>query len=795
MSIRQVVRGLVRQSGFSSVALVTIAIGIGVATTMFSVVEAVLLRSLPFSEPDRLVMLWNTKADGARSNLSGADLIDFQEANQSFDGLAAFSPKLTTAQTESGLARLSGVEVTPNFFRVLKVPMIEGEDFSRSPSGRFVILSYDYWQSHQGGRASIVGESLRLNGVQYTVRGIAPASFALPWENADLWLRAFDKVPAPPMDFGGKSPEQLRGLHWLRAIGRLRDGVELDSARADLEVIAARLASEYPDDNAGRSTRLSWLRDEVQQQTRSPLLILFGAVGLMLVIALVNVAGLLVARSEVRRKDIAIRRALGAGKSLLTELLAESVLLSTLGGVCGLALAHVLNRVVLSLTPLDIFGLDAAGLNWTVLLVSLSVSVLTGVGFAVVPAVDMIRLDVVSALSATQRGTTRRKSIRSMLVISQMGVAVVLLIGAGLLARSYEKLSSVDPGFDTKQIITLNTWLPETQFDEDEISGVYSRMLEAFNAISGVESATAVMGVPLSGMSADLGFLIEGQPPPAPGEEPSAGFQSVAPDYFRTLSIPMLRGRDFNDNDGDDSPAVAIVNITMAERHFPGQDPLAQRVSFDGEEFHEIVGVVGDVHHDGLDELPRAEVYVPYLQAPIPFMSFVIKTDRPEHVVRQAQQVTASIDPDIPLYKIRSLEEVRSLSIAHPRYQSQLLGGFAILSLALACIGLYGLISYVVTQRFREFGIRVAVGARPWRLARLVLGESLRLAGIGAALGIVVSLLAGGLLQSLLFDVAPFDLVTLVVAPVVLLVAVIGASLVPTYRAIRTNPIVALRAE
>ena len=541
MRIRHILRGLIRHGGFTTIAVLTIAVGIGATTTMFSVVEAVLLRPLPYGAPERLVMLWGTTAANDRANLSGASLLDMRRESQSLDDVAAFSPRLVTAQAESGLSRYSGVEVTPNFFQVLGVSPHVGRPFSPAPLGREVILSFEYWSREYGAEPDAVGETIRLSGEDYLVRGVAPPGFKIPFENSDLWIRAEDTVPAPPIDVDDQRPEEVRGLNWLRAVARLRDAVDLETAQGDVSVVAERIARDYPDTSAGRGVRLVHLRDEVQRDTRAPLWILFAAVCLMLGVATVNVAGLMIARSDGRLREIALRRALGAGRRILYELLTESLFISLAGAMTGILLSHFLGRILLSLSPVDMFGLEASGLNPTVLIFTVVVAILSGLIFGIAPAFGLMRKELYPSLAESHRSVTAgRQGVRSVLVTSQMAVSVVLLVGAGLLVQSYRGLSQTAAGFRSEGVLTFNTWLQGVDLDEEAIGSTYEQMLRAFEELEGVDAVSAVLGVPLSGTRATLDFVIEGQPAPVPGQEPSAGFQSVAPGYFQTLEIPLI---------------------------------------------------------------------------------------------------------------------------------------------------------------------------------------------------------------------------------------------------------------
>ena len=581
----------------------------------------------------------------------------------------------------------------------------------------------------------------------------------------------------------------------------MKRDVTIESAQADLDVIAARLATTYSEDNAQRGVQIVPLHEQITGDVRPALLVLFGAVGFLLLIACANVANLLLARASGREREIAVRAALGATRRrIVAELLTESLLLALTAGALGLMLSHALTRWILVLGPGDVFRLDAVDLNPAVFFFSLTVSFATGLVFGVLPAIQTSNPNLQSSLKDGARsssGSSRR--LRETLVVAEVSLALILLVLAGLLMRSFYLLRSVDPGFSPQNILTMRLWLPDSRYDEPaKIAAAYRDVLERLETISGVESSSAVLGVPLSGMSANFGITVEGRPEPLPGEELSAGFQSVAPGYFRTMGIPLLRGRELalTDNAGDDAPMVAVVSTTAAERFWPSEDAIGKRIPQDGEDWIEVVGIVSDVLHNGLDQDPRAEVYASFQQVPFPFMTLVLKSrGEPEALSALAQQEIRAVDPALPVYKVMPLAEVVSESVAEPRFNTFLLGIFAATAILLAAIGLYGLMAYNVSQRQREIGIRVALGAETRDVLGLVLREGLFLTLCGLAIGLIAAFAASRFLEALLFQVAPTDAATYGAVALVLLAVAFVASIVPARRAARIDPLVSLRYE
>jgi putative ABC transport system permease protein len=663
-----------------------------------------------------------------------------------------------------------------------------------------LILSNEFWQRRFGGRPSIIGETLALDGKVYSIVGVMPPGFQFATEEADVWLRPPRDMPVPPIDL----PEELdllayRGLHWLHVVGRLAPGISTAEAQAEMDVIARRLADEYEDD-AGRGARVVPLQEQVVGDVRPALLVLLGAVGFVLLIACGNVANLLLARATEREKEIAIRTSLGASRGrLMGQLLTESVALSLLGGVLGLFFAFWTVDLILALSPEVLPRISVVELDSGVLVFTLAVSVLTGLIFGLLPALQVSKPDIQGTLKEGGRssGGRERSRLRASLVVAELGLALVLLIGAVLLARSFAVLQNVDPGFVPDKVLTLRLWLPESKYPDDtKVAGLYREVLDRVRSLPGVQSASAVLGVPLSGSSANFGFSIEGRPTPPPGEEYRAGFQSVGRNYFKTMGISLTGGRDFTERDDADAPPVTIINETLARRYWPNEDPIGRRVSFDDEEWVEIIGVVRDVRHNGLDSEPRAEAYMPYQQAPLRFMTLVVKTQsEPLELAGAVRSQVIAVDGNLPVYRVMSLEQIVSESVAQPRFNMVLLGTFSLLALALAAIGIYGVMSYAVSQRTHEIGIRIAMGARAGDVLEMVVRQGMGLTVAGLGVGLVAAWALTRVLSSFLFGVTPTDPWTFVGVSLVLAVVAFLATYLPARRATRVDPLNALRYE
>ena len=787
-------RMLYRKPAFTIVAVVTLALGIGANTAIFSVVNAVLLRPFPYPHAERLVT--------ARSNLSLPDLSDIQAQSKSFEEVGGivlqaldFTGGAEPVQVQAGL-------VNAGLFNVLGAQPIIGRTISAAEDvtggERVVVLSYGFWQRQFGGDPGIIGRAIPLSGNNYTVIGVLPSSFEAPRENPEVLasLRVVNPLAA-----------NARGVHFLRTYWRLRPGVTLSQAQAELANIDQQLEQQYPAENKGRRTRLMSLHERVAGDTRPALLILFGAVGLVLLIACANFANLLLARATSREREIVIRAALGAGRRrLIRQLLTESVMLSVLGGAVGLLLALWGIDLLQSLKPRNLPRLSAISIDGRVLFFTLGLAVLTGLVFGLVPALNASRLNVNEALKEGGRSSTAgitRHRFSNLLVASELALALVLLIGAGLLIKGFWRLRAVEPGFATDNLITMRLELPEARYKEiPKQTQFRERALEAINVLPGVEAAM-VSEIPLGGDALFHNFIIEGRPPLSPGDEPELYSRTVAGDYFRTMRIPLLSGRDFTPQDREGSPLVGVINEAMARQYFPNGDAIGSRVRWarqEGEpQWITIVGIAGDVKHNGLDLPEEPAIYAPYAQLTQPWkrwMSVVVRSNGdPQTIANMVKGQIWTIDKELPVTKVRTMTEVMAASVASQRFMMLLLGIFAAVALALATVGIYGLMSYSITERTHEIGIRMALGAQARDVLGMVVGQGLKLILVGISVGLVGAFALTRIMSSLLFGVSTVDPVTFVAVSVVLAVVALAACYIPARRATKVDPMVALHYE
>ncbi|HEV3409562.1 MAG TPA: ABC transporter permease, partial [Chthoniobacterales bacterium] len=746
--LRYACRSLLKSPGFTAVAILTLALGIGANTAVFTVINGVILQPLPYPEPHRLVTL--------KSNQSVPELADIQEQSRSFESIggvgaqaADYSGGGEPVQIELGLT-------AGDFFGVLGVHAALGRtltaDDDRFGAPRLVVLTHGLWQRQFGGDREIVGKNIMLAGQSYTVIGVMPAGFRAPRPTLEAFvpIHVFYPVAA-----------QARGAHLLRAYARLRPGVMLPQAQSELRVIDQRLAQANPDENKGRETTLLSLQERMVGDIRPALLVLFGAVGLVLLIACANFANLLLVRIAHRKQELSIRAALGAGRwRLVGQVLAESVLLALLGGMAGLLLGTWGVDALLALRPVDLPRLEEIHLDPTVLGFTLGVSLLTGAVFGALPAWQATRANASAVLPSTGRSVTAGRSrLRSALVVAELALALVVLIGAGLLGKAFWRLTNVSPGFDPANVLAMRVELPEARYrDIPAQTRFREAVLENLNSLPGVEAAM-ISELPLGGNALNHNFIIEGRPPIAIGEEPELYSRSIMGDYFRVLGIPVLQGRALNRADQANAPLVGVVNESMARHYFPEQSPIGARMRWARSEEVEwitIVGVVGNVRHFGLGKEEEPAVYTPYAQSGQVWKRWseiVVRTrgalDQPA-LISEAKRMIWKVDPLIPVAKVRSMQEVMALSYGEQRFNTVLLGVFAGVALLLASVGLYGVLSSVVTQRTREIGIRIAVGAQARHVMKLVLGHGLVLAVMGVVAGTAASLASTRVLAGLL---------------------------------------------
>jgi putative ABC transport system permease protein len=804
-------RMLLKEPGFTVLAVLTLALGIGANTSIFSVVNGIVLRPLPFPEPDQLVAIWETDEHReALDNSSPANFYDWQQNSRSFSGMAASFGRSFNLTDVDIPERIRGNEVSPNFFDVLGVDAAIGRTFllgESAPDAPSVVLSHALWQRRFGGAPDLVGQSIALNGEHHVVVGVMPPWFRFggPQEGgatgiSEAWTRAKRAIPEPLVE-EVEDLTTLRTLSYLRVFGRLEPDVPFHQAQSEMDVLALQLEQTYPESNTGIRIHLVPLHEQSVGEVRPALMVLWGAVGFVLLIACANVANLLMARASGREREMAVRASLGATRGrLMSQLLVESLLLSLLGGVCGVAFAIWGTDLLLAMEPGNLPRISEVGVDLEVLGFSLVVALVTGLIFGLVPSLYTSKLDLQGSLkegAGFGLGREKTRVLRSF-VIAEVGLALILLTGAGLMIQSFLYLRSVDPGFETDNILTFRVRLPEAEYvDDDSMIRFYDQSLERFRRLSGVSSAGGVLGVPLSrDISGRFAILIEGRPEPPPEERAVPGYQIVSPGYFRTMGVPLLRGRDFSAQDDAEQPDVVIINQTMARSLWAGDDPLGQRISFNGDDWIEIVGIVSDVHHYNLTDDPRPELYLPYAQSTLPFMTFVVKTvSEPLAVVPAVRAQLREIDPNLPVFGVTTLDQTLRDSVARPRFQVLLLGLFAAVALILAVTGIYGLLAYLVSRSRRDIGIRMALGAPPRDILRLVVGQGLALAFGGLALGLIGALALTRILSSFLFGVTATDPWTFAGVCVVITAATFLASLLPARRAMRIEPVSALRLE
>ncbi len=804
--LRYGLRGLARSPGFTCVAVVTLALGIGAVTSIFTVANAVIFRPPPYPDADRLVALSGTDPlETDRDSISGADYLDLRDRGESFEELAAYRGLSFNLVGSDLPRRISGASVTPNFFSLLGVDASLGRvlspDVDRPGGTLSVVLGQGLWQAQFGGDTTIVGQSIRLNHELFTVVGVMPAGFDYP-QDCQLWTAARYRVPDPPFDFGG-DPAADRKAEYLSVVGRLADGIDLQVARSEMHDIAHRLAEEYPEVNKDEGIALVPLAEEIAGDAGPQLLMLLGAVAFLLLIACANVANLLLVRASRREGEIGLRMILGAApRRIVRLLLTESLLLAAGAGALGLLFSLWGTEALLAVAPEGIPRVEEIGVDPRVLAFTVAVVVGTGLLFGLAPLPQIFRQDLFVATKEGGGGTSfaAKGRLRKALIIGEIGISFVLLVGAGLMIRTLISVVSVDPGFDPSDTLAMHLTLPEARYEEDsQVTGFYRRMLAEVRALPGVESAATVLTLPMHwNLRGTLRFAIEGRPTDL-DQRPVAGYQIVSPDYFRTLRIPLLRGRLLNAADREDAPSVAVVNEAFAARYWPGEDAVDKRITWsdpqgDDVDWVSVVGVVGNTRLEGLDQPAVAESYRPYPQAVLNFTTLVVRSSLAPAVLRdEIGRVVAEVDPEQPVHGVMTLSEVLAESFAERRFTMLLMTTFAAVALLLAAVGLYGVVGYSVSQRVREIGIRQALGARRPALILQVLREGFALAAAGLALGAAAGLALTRLITSQVYGVSPTDPLSYVLGMALLAGVSLLSCGLPALRASRVDPVVALR--
>ena len=804
--IRFAFRMLLKRPDFTLIVVLTLALGIGANTTIFSAIDAVLLNPLPYKDPARLMVLWETNRQLGpemwdRNEVAIGNFLDWRSRTQAFDQLGALFYTDMNLTGTGDPQRIKSCVVTTNLFQVLGVQPMLGrsflpeEDIPGKPHS--VILSHDLWQ-RLGSDPGLINKSLTLNGRPIAVSGVMPPAFELQFptsRHVDMWL----PMVIDPGDLN-------RSLNFLYAVGRLKQGVSQEQAQAEMSLIAGQLQQEYPETNAERGVRVVPLHKQIVGDVESYLYMLFAAVGFVLLIACANVAGLLLARVTARQKEVAVRIALGASRwRLIRQLLTESVILSALSGLLGLLLAYGGVKLLLALTPSEVPRLHEIGLHVPVFLWTLTISIVTGLLFGLAPAVQASRPDLNKALkesSGRNPGSFQRSSLRNLLVVSEVAVALLLLVGAGLMIRSFLRLQQVDPGFEATNVLSMNIALPTQKYREPQQKIVFfDQLIERVRTLPGVKSVAAIDPLPLSNSNVSSQFVIEGAPFVPLADRPYAGVRAITSDYFQTMGITLLKGRSLTAQDRDNTPHVIIVNEELAGRYWPNQDAIGKRLGFFEEDpgkqvWREIVGSVGNVKHKALETEVMPEVYFPYQQLPGPYMNLVVRTaSDPASMIPAIRSQVLSVDKDQPVSDIMTMDQRVAKSVASRRFVMSLLGAFSVLALGLAAVGIYGIMAYLVTQRTAEIGVRMALGAQKRAVLKLVVGKGMALAIIGTVIGLVAALALTRLMRSLLFEVTPTDWLTFLIASMVLLIVALFACYIPARRATKVDPLVALRCE
>jgi len=815
--LRYGARMLLKNPGITAIVVIALALGIGANTAIFSVINAVLLRPLPYAEAERLVLLNEASQQLDEMSISYPNFTDWRNQNHSFEKIGVYNRASYNLTGAGDAERIQAGQVSADLFSALRVNAALGRVFTNDedkPGGApVVVLSYGLWQRRFGGQTSILDQSLTLNGKSYTVIGVMPQGFLYP-SRIEMWI--------PVGQLSGDPSWQQRGNHpGLYAVARLKPGVTRQQAETDMNNIAANLGRQYSDTNAGTHVRIRPLLEIYVSDVRRALWVLFGAVGFVLFIACANIANLVLARATARQKEMAIRAAMGAGRwRIARQLLTESVLLASVGGTLGLLVARWGIDLILYISPDAIPRSREISLDWRVLAFTIGISFLTGILFGLVPAIQASELDVHETLKETGRGITGRHWLRSSLVVVEVATTLILLIGAGLMIRSFYRLQHVNPGFSYEHLTSFSVSLPQKRYaSEAQRAEFFRRLLENIRTLRGVKFAAATSGLPLGNNGWQTSFVVEGQPAPPKDQTPLMEACLVTPDYFQAMNIPLLRGRYFNEHDDQSHLAgrdlskltenekegiglnVTIIDEEFARRHWPNEDAVGKRIRMGGGDPRApvvtVIGIVGRVKMEGLgQDSNRVQGYFSFPQFPLGGMTVIIKgVSDPNQLMASVRQQVKVVDPDQPLYNIRTMDQIRSESVAPERLNLTLLSIFAGIALVLAIVGIYGVMSYSVTQRTHEIGIRMAIGAQPRDVFRMVVRQGMMLASIGVVLGLIGAFGLTRLMTTMLFGVAPTDPATFASIALLLTSVALVACYLPGRRATKVDPVVSLRYE
>jgi putative ABC transport system permease protein len=799
--IRYGLRTLKKSPGFTAIAVITLALGIGANTAIFSVIEAALLRKLPYADPQHLVLLWGDSAarGDRRSQVSFVDVEDWRRGTTAFEDIAAYGRWGAILSGDGFAQRVPAIQVSDAFFRVMRAKpllgrlllpedQVEGKD-------QVIVIANDLWRTRFGSDPNIIGRNVRINANSYLIVGVLAEDFhSLPLSLVDGRTEIY-RPAAEPYD------EHERSSRHFRTIARLKPDATLDQAQAQVSTVASQLAQLHPKANGGYSVRATTMREDLVGNVRPALLLLYAAVVLVLLIACANVANLLLARSGVREKEIALRSALGASRSrLVRQLITENILLSISGGGIGLLVASAIVAVARAVAGRSLLALNDVAISPSVLGFTIAVAILAALGFGLLPALYGAQPDLVSSLKVTGTTTARagRQLLRDGLVVGEVALALALLIGAGLLIRSIQHLSNVDPGFSAASVVTSDIALPYSKYGETAATvRFYDRLREKIQTQPGVRVAGLVSTLPFADFDT-VGFEVEGQTSPY-GPGPEADRYVVSSDYLRSMQIPLKTGRQFTEEDSEGEQPVVLVNETMARNLWPGQDAIGKRIKMPGSDsqpWRTVVGIVADIKQYTLDHAPTPQLYLPYRQYPWNYMSLTMRTELPaSSLATTIREQAKTIDADAAISQPIALEEILSESIAERKFTVVMLLGFAILAAVLAAVGIYGVLSYLVAHRSREIGVRVALGARPQQILTMIMTRGSGLIALGAAIGLGLALAASRFIASMLFEVKPHDAATFLVVTLVLGCVALLASYIPARRAAKVDPMVALRYE
>ena len=791
--IRYALRSFVRAPGFTLVALLTLALGIGGTTAIFSIVDGVLLRPLPYSDPGRILRINRIGANGGLDSFSAADYRDLKKDATSFSAIAGYRSDIVDMTGRGEPVRIIGMQTTSAFFDVVDAPPLLGRTYHEAtdkPGANVAVISETMWKQHFGSNASVIGSQVRLNGASTEIIGVVPEFLRHP-QKSDVWMLSPVDIPTSPFAMG--DIETNRDVHYFNVVGRVARNQSVVQGQQQLTAIGDQIARDHQG-NEGSTFRGEPLAVSMVADVRTAMLVLLGAVGFVLLIACANVAGLLIARGASRRRELAVRTALGAGRGrLMAQLLTESIVLALAGGALGMLVATWTEQLLVSFAPANLPRLADVTLDWRIASFAFVATIVVGILFGLTPALQSSRPELNTDLKEGGRHGTSRTGMRNVIVVAQVALALVLLIGAGLMLTSFSRLRSVDPGFRVTEVVTVELMLPLARFNEDAQRNFYMGVLDRLRGNPATENSAMMFPFPFGGGNAQAGLSVVGQPQKPPDQRVSAELNSISPGYLKASGLRLIRGRDFDATDGAKSPPVVLINES-AVKVFEGKDPIGEKLDF-GDPFT-VIGIVSDARRRSLDTPPRPAVYLPYTQFVLPYMGAIVRTDRGAGAVAAAvKSAVAQIDPDLPIGDVKTMEQIIEESTGEPRFRSFLIASFAILALMLAAVGVYGLISFTVTQRVPEIGVRLALGASPRQVFTQVIGQGLRLAVIGVIVGLAAAVAATTLVSGLLFNTSATDPAVYASLALLLLAMAALACYVPARRAMRVDPMTALRSE